>query len=76
MTCAKIFCTGLVAGLIVAASEATATSWLHLEDLPASVGGSVQAQTAPRLATRLARGCRGSGTVAYHSRPSGSSGPG
>ncbi|MDE2742411.1 MAG: TlpA disulfide reductase family protein [Gemmatimonadota bacterium] len=43
MTCAKILCTGLVAGLI-AASEATATSWLHLEDLPASIGGSVQAQ--------------------------------
>ncbi|MDE2806952.1 MAG: TlpA disulfide reductase family protein [Gemmatimonadota bacterium] len=45
MTCAKILCTGLVAGLIVAAaSEATATSWYHSEDLPASVGGSVQAQ--------------------------------
>ena len=43
MTCAKILCTGLVAGLIVA-SEATATSWRHSEDLPASVGGSVQAQ--------------------------------
>ncbi|MDE2814269.1 MAG: TlpA disulfide reductase family protein [Gemmatimonadota bacterium] len=45
MTCAKILCTGLAAGLIVAAaSEATATSWYHSEDLPASVGGSVQAQ--------------------------------
>ena len=45
MTCVKIFCTGLAAGLIIAAaSEATATSWHHSEDLPASVGGSVQAQ--------------------------------
>ena len=46
MTCAKILCTGLVAGLIVAAaSEAAATSaWRDSVDLPASVGGSVQAQ--------------------------------
>ena len=46
MTCAKIFCTGLVAGLIVAAaSEAAATpAWRDSVDLPASIGGSVQAQ--------------------------------
>ena len=45
MTCAKILCTGLVAGLIVAASEATATpAWRDSVDLPTSIGGSVQAQ--------------------------------
>ena len=46
MTCAKIFCSGLVAGLIVtAASEAAATpAWRDSVDLPASIGGSVQAQ--------------------------------
>ena len=45
MTCAKILCTGLVAGLIVAAAEATATpAWRDSVDLPASIGGSVQAQ--------------------------------
>ena len=45
MTCAKILCTGLVAGLIVAVSEATATpTWRDSVDLPASIGGSVQAQ--------------------------------
>ena len=45
MTCVKILCTGLVAGLIVAASEAAATSaWRDSVDLPASVGGSVQSQ--------------------------------
>ena len=46
MTCAKTFCISLVAGLIVAsASEATATpAWRDSVDLPASIGGSVQAQ--------------------------------
>ena len=45
MTCAKILCTGLVAGLIAAAAEATATpAWRDSVDLPASIGGSVQAQ--------------------------------
>ena len=45
MTCAKILCTGLVAGLIVAASEAAATpAWRDSVDLPSSIGGSVQAQ--------------------------------
>ena len=46
MTCAKILCTGLVAGLIVvAATEAAATpAWRDLVDLPTSIGGSVQAQ--------------------------------
>ncbi len=44
MTYAKILCTGLVAGLI-AAAEATATpAWCDSVDLPASIGGSVQAQ--------------------------------
>ena len=45
MTYTKTFCISLVAGLIVAAaSEAAATSWHHSVDLPASIGGSVQAQ--------------------------------
>ena len=46
MTCARIFYTGLMAGLIVAApSEAAATpAWRDSVDLPASIGGSVQAQ--------------------------------
>ena len=46
MTCAKILCTGLVAGLIVvAASEVAATpAWRDSVDLPTSIGGSVQAQ--------------------------------
>ena len=45
MTCAKILCTGLVAGLIVAATEAAATpAWRDSVDLPTSIGGSVQAQ--------------------------------
>ncbi len=44
MTCAKIFCASLVAGLI-AASEATATpAWRDSVDLPTSIGGTVQAQ--------------------------------
>ena len=44
MTRAKIFCASLMAGLI-AASEATATpAWRDSVDLPASIGGSVQAQ--------------------------------
>ena len=45
MTCAETFRTGLVAGLIVAASEAAATpAWRDSVDLPSSIGGSVQAQ--------------------------------
>ena len=45
MPCAKILYTGLVAGLVVAASEAAATpTWRDSVDLPASIGGSVQAQ--------------------------------
>ena len=45
MTCAKIFYSGLVAGLIVAATEVAATpAWRDSVDLPVSVGGSVQAQ--------------------------------
>ena len=44
MTCAKIFCTGLVAGLIVAAEAAATPAWRDSVDLPASIGGSVQAQ--------------------------------
>ena len=45
MTRAKILCTGLVAGLIAAASEAAATpAWRDSVDLPTSIGGSVQAQ--------------------------------
>ena len=46
MTCAKILCTGLVAGLIVAAASeaAEAPAWRDSVDLPTSIGGSVQAQ--------------------------------
>ena len=44
MTCAKIFCTGLVAGLIVAAEAAATPAWRDSVDLPTSIGGSVQAQ--------------------------------
>ena len=44
MTCANIFCASLIAGLI-ATSEAAATPvWRDSVDLPASIGGSVQAQ--------------------------------
>ena len=44
MTCAKILCTGLVAGLIVTAEAAATPAWRDSVDLPASIGGSVQAQ--------------------------------
>ena len=44
MTCAKILCTGLVAGLIVAAEAAATPAWRDSVDLPTSIGGSVQAQ--------------------------------
>ena len=44
MTCAKILCTGLVAGLIAAAEAAATPAWRDSVGLPASIGGSVQAQ--------------------------------
>ena len=44
MTWAKILCTGLVAGLIVATEAAATPAWRDSVDLPASIGGSVQAQ--------------------------------
>ena len=44
MTCAKTFRTGLLPGLIVAAEAAATLGWYHSVDLPASIGGSVQAQ--------------------------------
>ncbi len=44
MTWAKTFRTGLVAGLIAATQVAATPAWRDSVDLPASIGGSVQAQ--------------------------------
>ena len=44
MTCAKILCTGLMAGLIATSEAAATPAWRDSVDLPASIGGSVQAQ--------------------------------
>ena len=44
MTRAKIFCAGLMAGLIVAAEVPATPAWRDSVDLPTSIGGSVQAQ--------------------------------
>ena len=44
MTWAKILCTSLMAGLIVAAEAAATPAWRDSVDLPSSIGGSVQAQ--------------------------------
>lgn len=44
MTGAKTLCIGLMAGLLVVAAAAATPAWRDSVDLPASIGGSVQAQ--------------------------------